>query len=108
MLKMIALQVLAQARGLILTGWSKGAFSRDADMDQVELFDEEACCFCMAGAMFKVAKVEPLKAPAGFLDELARLLGFEDQNHMMVWNDRPERTKNQVLRCFDQAISNLG
>lgn len=79
-------RVLLDARALIEIGWCQNAI-RYGD------------AVCMRGA------IESVDAPFGAkhlaLDELKAAIGG---GLISVWNDAPERSKEEVLAAFDRAI----
>lgn len=79
--------VLRQARNKVAKGWCQGAE-----------FDGKN--YCALGAVD--ASTTDLNE---LIDALDIFAGAVDTDRIGIWNDRPERTKTQVLAAFDAAIS---
>lgn len=96
------LQVLKKARKLIETkGWTQVVEARDEDGNAIDYRDERAICFCALGALWRAAD--------GFesdlaVDARATLASCVHTDHIIDWNDRKRRTKEDVLAAFDRAI----
>ena len=105
------LTVLSDARALLAEPgvWTQTSFARDAQGQPCESSSPEACQFCALGAIERAehtrygfamhwsASREALVAalPQGALDSV------------MVFNDNPTRTVDEVLALFDRAVTLL-
>jgi pyrroline-5-carboxylate reductase len=83
--------------------WTKGAQARNADGESVWADGEDACCFCVAGAISIVFKSDR----AGwtrFRDALATAAGITADG-LILWNDTATYTK--VIRAVKKAEKQL-
>lgn len=75
---------LRNARRLIARGWTRGVYQYRG-------------CYCLEGALFR----------SGIQNYRFVSPGGGETNHAVWWNDRPERTKAEVLACIDNSIAAL-
>ena len=103
--------VLKLGRELIEAGWTQGALARNAMQEEVLYVDTHATCFCTSGAihraLYKNAPVENYgETVDDVFDIVWDLLGDEYYpGGIALWNDNPDRTKEDVLELFDKAIA---
>lgn len=96
-----AREVLMEARRLIdEKGWTQNTFARDKSGEPVVPDAYCAVCFCSTGAIARAAQDDDLLVRM----EARRRLRAVIDSSIPDWNDNPERTKDQVLAAFDQAI----
>ncbi|MBC2806575.1 hypothetical protein C3Y94_025835 [Rhizobium ruizarguesonis] len=99
------LHILTQAQELIRDPehWAKEAYYATAGGKIATI--NTATCFCTAGAVRKVMGTGEDPLPA--LRILRSLLpnGTHDNTEgpILVWNDFPERTHDEVMELFDKA-----
>jgi hypothetical protein len=88
---------LRKVRKLIAGGWTRGTFARNARGVPVQAQDKRAVRFCPSGACWRV----------GGAWRLIRLIEAEigPRATLNIWNDRPERTKAEVLALIDKTIA---
>lgn len=93
-------EILNKAADLIEPegAWTQGHFARRADGAKTGWTEEDASCFCVSGAIKRVA-------PASWeawnkFDAYCRQRGFA---HMATWNDAPERTQAEVVAALRAA-----
>jgi len=111
-----AVDVLKRARELLANGWKQGWFAYDAGGQETSSFSRDAVCFCCHGAIdravFEIARgrndysVWPIEATATSLlmKAIHRNVGSTFEPCIADWNDAPERTQDEVLAAFDEAI----
>lgn len=88
--KRSALHILKKARQLLVEeGWIQGALSSPDG-------------FCVLGALWESSSLRKPGSPA-----YAALLGMMSTKDLATYNDRPGRTKRQVLGKFSTAIRKL-
>ena len=102
------LKVLNAAKKLIERGWARCAAARDTKGNWCVSEDKKAVSWCTTGAIIRALKDTKLKAQKELWDEV--LKSFVVANHlgnknMTFWNDETGRSKVQVLKAFDNAIS---
>lgn len=104
-----ASEVLKRAREKLDAGWTQGAYARDESGKVVDFVDPLAKSFCLIGA-YRSAAVEMLNASkTGWWQDtepgrfIVAKIGTESG---VLWNDRSERTKEEVLELLDQTIAN--
>lgn len=102
-------ETLIEARRLIAeVGWTQGFYARTDTGTLIEFDSPLASCFCMVGALRRACGL-PLKTchlPATYrLLKAARLVdNNRSLQYLVDWNDKPGRTKEEVLAAFDKAI----
>lgn len=91
-------QVLVKARKLIEKGWCKNVDARNAKGESVSTKSSKAVQWCILGALNCVT--------TDFDDyyKAEDLLYHCAQMPLSMWNDLPQRIKEEVLRLFDEAI----
>lgn len=98
---MNAIELLQLARTRIEAGWTQGWFARDQYNMRVQVYDENATCFCLAGALCNTwcRQEEHHKSIA----LLRSVLGTKYEN-IVQFNDSSSTTKEDVLKLIDAAI----
>ena len=96
------LEVLVRARANVKKGWCQESSAKDTYGFSVAYWQPEACFWCIMGAIWKacgsIDAIHGEKAEAVIRDIL-------DEKYISQWNDKPGRTKQEVLDLFDKAIS---
>ena len=98
---MITKQHLIEARSLIEKpeSWTKGAFARDASGDKVTIASADATCFCLVGAIARVAILSPFR--------MTNFLGPSNALVVNLINFNDSHTHGEVLARLDQLIENI-
>lgn len=101
--------VLLQARGILTDegAWTQGWFARDVQGKQVEATDDDACHWCVVGAVRKANKdlgFEPQTYPVVAAEQVLRSVV---KGSISEWNDDGERNHSQVLSALDTAIDKV-
>jgi len=97
-----ALQILIEARSILSRGWIQGT-----------AYNYDRTAFCAGGALDRASQNLGLSTVgAHFLAErtvlqLACRYWSLPFCNIPMWNDMPGRTKAEVLRTFDEAITEL-
>jgi hypothetical protein len=90
------IKALKKTRRLILKGWTRGAYARDARRRAVPYDSKTAVCWCLMGAVDRAA------GPVGDVeDALNQALGAYS---LAGFNDS-QKTKGPVLALIDKAIA---
>lgn len=92
--------LLLDVADLLEKGWHKGSYAADANSGQTDLRDSKACSFCLHGAMLKLGVpvdlerivVKELEGSCPWLQKRDKFF-----NRIVLWNDYPDRTKEEVL-----------
>jgi hypothetical protein len=81
--------------------WTTGAFARDARHHPVPEHEDDAKCFCVAGAIYRVtiSAFGASRALTFFSDALAL------DGQVATWNDAPERTQAEVVAALRAAAA---
>lgn len=102
-------KIIKEARKLIEKGWTQRAYAKDSREDICDPHYQGARSFCLLGALKRAAKDE--YSPDAHLPyddtvrEIFLPLGFKCPDEVVDWNDRPDRTKTEVLACIDRALA---
>lgn len=85
--------------------WTKSSMGRDLHGQMCASGDPDAVCWCLAGAIFKVYGTHSSKGDSAF----CRVAAVLKQNgigrtEILNWNDRPERTHDEVLKVCEEAM----
>ena len=101
------LALLADARGLVESGWAQGTDARATDGEPVEPWDERAVTWSLLGAIVAVLEREaasdrdvPLNELAAALTALAHRV---DRDSLTEWNDAPNRSARDVADALTVA-----
>jgi|688.fasta_scaffold598302_3 hypothetical protein len=78
------------------TGWCQQEFARDKQSDIVDYRSEEACQFCILGAINRVYLDTKHHS---ILDNHLLQKGIHD---VVEWNDNPMRTKEEVIELLKE------
>lgn len=97
-----------EMKALLERGWCQGASARDGDGLIVSILDERAVQYCLVGAMDKVCESNITSPEVTTLHDLI-FESIEDPNpneyeHIPDYNDRPNRTKEEVLALLDKVV----
>lgn len=101
--------VLKRALGKIKKGWNRGAEARNNLGDIVPVSSSSAVSFCSIGAIGAVAhnyylKDDCFRILAKKLDNISVPPGYDAVGKIVKWNDDPKRTKEEVIKVFEEAI----
>ena len=110
--------MLSEARGLLVSGWSRGAQARDRAGSVVPAWSDDARAWSVLGAL--LASWHRQQAESADVDFVAhgfdaRALGDATQAIGDVtgtasiegWNDDPARTVSEVIATIDRALEQL-
>lgn len=101
--------LLVQSRELVAQGWCQGADARDADGTSVDAWDSAAESWSILGAIVAVLEREAATTGELPLDQLAAALyalaDVIETDSLVGWNDRPQRTAEDVVSAIDGAIA---
>lgn len=87
-------EIREAAARLLEQGWTQGYFAKDADGEACSGADPRAVCFCMAGALMRLAKQGD--ASRAYC-EVKRELGVQV---LSDYNDAPGRTQSEVVAAM--------
>ncbi|WP_420825587.1 DUF6197 family protein [Terrihabitans soli] len=92
--------ILIRARDRVKAGWSQQAFARDGEDRPTSEWSPTAVRWDAMGSVWAVG---------GTLAEINFLRSFLPlgSGGLLTWNDDPERSPEQVIQLFDDAISVL-
>ena len=94
-------EALRESRKNIKDGWTQGAFARTIKGYVTDPASSEAVKWCAYGAVIPNNNfIEAQK----FLSLAVWQIDLLVTPSIVAWNDRPERTKEQVLAVYDLAI----
>ena len=98
--------ILTRALAKIKKGWCQGGFAFDKKGELIESSDKKdyknAVKFCTLGAVNATAKDWVEVEAANLI--LMIILGLSCDESLWRWNDKPWRTKKQVVSLFKKAI----
>ncbi len=95
-------QVLVKSRVLLKKGWTQEWFARDADGVNCDENSKQATCWCITGALCRVDGGGVVFQR--ITEELERSAKVPN---IVMWNDAPGRTQDEVLKLFDRTIRRL-
>jgi len=95
-------ELLRETRKIVGSGWTQRAWAKDKNGKFVSEGDPTAVCWCLSGAL-SLAK-ERLGASEEVFVGAYNLLSRRSGCRVVMFNDAPERTKEEVL---DQVIVRL-
>lgn len=83
--------------------WTQGEMAKDEKGMPCSTDDENACCFCLAGA------IDLIYGVSGKCEEADNRVTATLQNkynyyrHFVTWNDMPKRTVEEVIQLAKEA-----
>jgi hypothetical protein len=100
------LKVLRRARDMVAAGWCQGSAARNSAGTPVSAASDDACQFCLYGAVARAAWYLRDFDAEGTAICAIRLAG-EIDGGLIRWNDQPSRTQADVVNLLDLAIGRL-
>lgn len=97
-------RLMAEARERVRRGWCQGAVAQDEDGRAVRPWSSEARRWSMLGALLACMDGGPVKVLG---QAVTSLHASTEQSPLEVWNDRPERTQQEVVTAFERTIESL-
>ena len=100
---------LNEAKALVLKGWCRVDYAKDAEGFTVHYTDPNAACFCLFGAILRVSYPDRMKpvedrSYASMHDSIRDALGSLGYDGAgSKYNDALGRTKYEVAALFDHA-----
>jgi hypothetical protein len=82
--------------------WTVGDFARTGQGTSVWGFHSEATCWCLLGAVQKIADCTTSELPSGVFDALVEVTGTKEPQ---VWNDAKGRTQSEVVAKLREAAA---
>lgn len=109
------LKVLVRAKEILEEKeWIQGALVSDEHSNHYDSLcevpdDFEICGVCLGGALDLASRDTGYPAQSSYLALQRRIVAKHSASFWGVpsWNDRPERTKEEVLVLLDEAIDSL-
>ena len=96
-----SVRALKAARAKVEAGWTQRAAARDASGQSVGWTEAKACSYCAMGALWAATEGSAHSAELW----LIRVLQSRNAGHSVIsFNDDRNRTKDDVLKLFDDAI----
>lgn len=84
-------------------GWTQGVCARNSEGEEVDVDSPEACCWCILGAVGIAADKNESINQQAFTSYFMKKWGG-----ISVWNDNPNRTKEEVVALLEEAERALG
>lgn len=81
------------------TKWTKEAYARDASGNRIDRYSPDATCWCLHGALDRIATpngVDKLYSATAFLIKILQEKGFPNSISLSKYNDLPERTFEDI------------
>lgn len=108
--------ILIEAKELITKSWSQKSYARNLFGLAVDPFDDEACSYCIMGALRKTYGAREIKKSSVLANFHDKYFGAINKLKMIVYkkyginqlydfNDHPNTTKDMVLEVFNLAIT---
>lgn len=80
--------------------WTQGYYARNKKGISTSYVDGDAVCWCAAGMLLKMGGMDGI---AEAVDYLCRVAGVIGTGSLADWNDKPERTQEEIIAAFRQA-----
>ena len=102
-----AVTVLLAARALIEreANWTKGPFAADATGRDVDPLSQEACMFCVAGALKRAGENADFMAGYDAREAIRDAVPAVFERMHVMFNEDQHTTHADVLALFDRAIA---
>lgn len=106
MTKLIS-QILSDAADLIEPegAWTQGVSARQVNGLPAGIFSDEACSWCLVGALDKAAR-NPRYANAAWV-EVNRRTSRDFRKLPVRWNDQPDRKQSEVVGLLRKVSNEL-
>lgn len=102
------LDVYPQARAFLFRGWTRGALARNAAGAPVSPHDPSAVCWCVLGALDAALGSGHSPEDAAYAAAvLKRTNGIPLEYPFASYNDREERTQEEMIHLFDVMLEEL-
>lgn len=85
-----------KASEYVRKGWTQGEYARNSDGKYVLWSDPTAVCWCLDGALMAAY---PGVGYSLAINKLRDVAPF----NIIVWNDAPDRTKQEVIELLERA-----
>ena len=96
-------QALLKAADLLeRKGWTQNVAARDVAGQSISCASKEAVCYCVDGAIQAVT-VGSCTPYTDWAQTRATLRDYLDIPSLIVWNDNPRRTKEEVIVALREA-----
>lgn len=92
------IKALKRVRRLIVKGWTRGWYARNARRQRVDARSKTAVCWCLRGAIERAARQQALSVERC----LHRVL--DEDGGLATFNDT-QKTRAPVLALIDKAIA---
>ena len=79
--------------------WCKGDYAKNKEKVGIDVYDADACSWCLEGAIKKVYPDNPDR----ILEKLSKLINSNLFGAIPNWNDKPKRTFEQVKALVIKA-----
>jgi hypothetical protein len=101
------LEILKQIRELLSKGFCKEAYARNEKGEKVDYYSEDACSFCIYGAIHRTMLAYPRMDYVDTLLKIRKILSVHLPKYgtLVVYNDHPGTTQNNILELLDKAIA---
>lgn len=101
--------VLRAAKAFVEQGWTQGVSARDAKGYPVGATYDGATQFCVVGALERATMGDPLGYRRACDAKMYMRIALEERTHIdspsvSNYNDKANRTKEEILSLFDEAI----
>lgn len=102
----ITKKVLVGVRELLAerSHWTKGADARNSDMKRTWCRSNDATCWCLQGAIEKVASEVGVTYGRGMLYVERAIYECGFKGSIIAFNDNPMRLHSDVIQVVDKAI----
>lgn len=104
---MSAAAVLDEAIRLVTRGWCQGAIALKAPMQKVAAWSDDACMWCLSGALSRARhNVGDGEGYVEAVNLVGDIIAGQEGKPIPIeqWNDRRERTQADVVRVLAKAL----
>lgn len=101
----IILQILTNTKARINSGWCQNYWAKDEKGHCCSYENPNACSFCINGAVLKSRTSPDIDVYDVFRH--IRRAGNIPSMGIPLWNDNPNRTKEEVIALLDKAIQDV-
>jgi hypothetical protein len=95
-------RVLLDAANLLEKGaWTQGTLARSKYGAPIDVVSDNAVCYCMIGALYKVSNNRP---PVLIFDAIRSALSIKD---IAMWNDGKNRKQEEVVQALRKVAATI-
>lgn len=101
--------LLDRAIALVRGGWTQGVYARTGTGEEISVIHPAACMFCLSGAITRASfgRKNEVRLADAARRAVDRVLDSQVPGCRTLYNDAPNRTKEDVIKVLKRAKSEV-